>query len=394
MNNFVYPLMYNNFSNSDFEKLKEFLKLRPILTSSKKVKEFEKRWSSWLGTKYSVFVNSGSSANLLSIAYLKTKYSSGEIIVPTLTWSSDISSVINLGFKPVFVDINLKNLGLAEEQIKKKINKNTRAVFLTHVLGFNCITKNILSLLKKKKIILIEDCCESHGAKFMKKKVGNFGLISNFSFYYAHHITTIEGGMVSTNDKKVYEIIRMLRGHGLLREANYLSTKKNIIKRYKDLNEQFIFTYPGYNVRSTELNAVIGINQLKSINKNINLRNKNFRLFLQNLDDNKYEVNFDMRGMSNYALIVIFKKKFRNFLFRKKFENILQKNKIEFRRGMAGGGNQLRQPYVRNYFKNKKIDLKKYPNSEIIHFFSYYIGNYPSLKNKDIIKICKILNKA
>ena len=392
MSKFFHPLMHNNFSSSDITSVKNFLNKSKILTSNKKVKEFEKKWSKWQGIKYSVFVNSGSSANLLSIAYLKTIFKSGEIIVPTLTWSSDVSSVINSGFKPVFVDIDLKNLGAIENEIIKKINKKTIAVFLTHVLGFNCLSSKLIKYLKSKKIILIEDCCESHGAKFNKKKVGNFGLMSNFSFYYAHHMTTIEGGMVCTNDKKVYEIIRMLRGHGLVREASLKSTRDKFFKKYKDLNDQFIFSLPGYNVRSTEINAVIGINQLKSLNLNISKRNKNFTFFLKNLDKDKYLTDFNLYGMSNYALIIIFNKKYRKIKFRNKFEKMLTTKKIEFRRGMAGGGNQLRQPYVRDYFKNKRHNMKFYKNSEIVHFYSYYIGNFPSLAEKKIKSICKILN--
>ena len=328
MSKFFHPLMHNNFSSSDITSVKNFLNKSKILTSNKKVKEFEKKWSKWQGTKYSVFVNSGSSANLLSIAYLKTIFQSGEIIVPTLTWSSDVSSVINSGFKPVFVDIDLKNLGAIENEIIKKINKKTIAVFLTHVLGFNCLSSKLIKYLKSKKIILIEDCCESHGAKFNKKKVGNFGLMSNFSFYYAHHMTTIEGGMVCTNDKKVYEIIRMLRGHGLVREASLKSTRDKFFKKYKDLNDQFIFSLPGYNVRSTEINAVIGINQLKSLSLNISKRNKNFTFFLKNLDKDKYLTDFNLYGMSNYALIIIFNKKYRKIKFRNKFEKMLTTKKF------------------------------------------------------------------
>ena len=385
--------MQNNFSASDMLQVKKFLKPNQILTSNKKVKEFEKKWSKWLGTKYSVFVNSGSSANLLSISYLKTIFPKGEIIVPTLTWSSDVSSIINVGFKPVFVDIDLSNLGGSVNEILKKINKNTIAVFLTHVLGFNCLSKDLLKKLKSKKIILIEDCCESHGAKFNNKKIGNFGLISNFSFYYAHHMTTIEGGMISTNDKKVYEIIRMLRGHGLVRDAEFDSTKRFFFKKYQDLNKEFIFSYPGYNLRSTEINAVIGINQLKSLNKNIIDRNKNFKFFLKNLDNKKYMTKFQMEGCSNYALIIIFNQKYRNLQFRNRFEKKLISNNIEFRRGMSGGGNQIRQPYVKNFFK-KKLNPKNFKNSEIVHFYSYYIGNFPSLKKNKIKKICRILNNV
>lgn len=387
-----HPLMENNISSNDLNIITKFIKKNPILTNNKKVEEFEKKWSNWLGVKYSVFVNSGASANLLSIAYLKTIFNSGEIIVPTLTWSSDISSVIHHGFTPVFVDIKLNNLAIDIVEIKKKITKKTRAIFITHILGLNALSSELLTFCNKNKILLIEDCCESHGAIFKKKKIGNYGKISNFSFYYAHHMTTIEGGMISTNSKKIYNIIRMLRSHGLVRELKDNKLKNNYIKKYPDLNPEFIFSYPAYNVRSTEINAVLGINQLKKLNKNIKKRNINFNFFLENLNNEKYFTNFDLKGQSNYAFIIIFNKKYQNLNFRKKFEKILKQNKIEFRRGTSGGGNQLRQPYVINNLKLKENYIKSYKNSELIHRFGYYIGNYPSLPKKRILQICSILN--
>ena len=391
-NKMSHRLMEDNINYSDINILKKFISKNPIFTNNKKVLEFEKLWSKWLGVKYSVFVNSGSSANLLSIAYLKNKYKKGEIIVPALTWSSDIASVFHNNLKPVFVDINLNNLSMSLESIKKKINKNTVGIFLTHILGLNGISNDIINLCKKKKIFLIEDCCESHGAKFNSKKVGTYGSISNFSFYFAHHMTTIEGGMISTNSKDVYEICRMLRSHGLVRESQSISLKKYYEKKYKDLNSQFIFSLPSYNVRSTEINAVLGINQLKNLDKNIYNRNKNFNFFLKNLDKKKYYSNFDLKGQSNYAFIIIFNEDYRNKKFRSKFERILKQNNIEFRRGTSGGGNQMRQPYVRNILKFKEKDFKKFPNVEIVHHYGYYIGNYPSLKNQKIKQLCNILN--
>ena len=220
MKNFSLPLMTNNFTQEDLNKAAEFLKKGNILTQSKYVEEFEKKWSKWLGIKYSIFVNSGSSANYLTILSLKLMYGEGgEIIVPSLTWISDIVAVVNNGFKPVFVDINLKNLSMNEDQVISKINKKTKAVFITHAQGFNGLSKKLLKFLKEKKILLIEDVCESHGAKFLGKKLGTFGLLSNFSFYYAHHLSTIEGGMICTNNKKIYEMCRILRSHGMLRES-------------------------------------------------------------------------------------------------------------------------------------------------------------------------------
>jgi len=387
---FSHPLMHNNFTQADMSAVIKLLKQKKkILTQSKYVREFEDRWSKWLGVKYSVFVNSGSSANLLTMSVLKILYGQGEIIVPTLTWVSDVNSVILNNFKPIFVDIDPKNLCMSEKEIIKKVNKKTLAVFMTHAQGFNGLTSNLISFLKRKKILLIEDVCESHGATFNKKKLGTFGKISNFSFYYAHHMSTIEGGMICTNDKKIYEICRILRSHGMTRESNNKLFEKSIIKKYPSLSPKFIFLYPGYNFRNTEVGAVIGLNQLKSLNKNNKKRRENFKYFLKLLDNNKYRTEFDTKGSCNYAFPVILNTK--NLKVRANFEKILLKNKIEFRRGNAGGGNQLRQPYLKKFVKNIKI--KKFKEVEHIHFFGYYIGNYPSLSKQKIKKVCDLLNK-
>ena len=386
-----HALMNNNITPSDNKSVINFLKKNPRLTNGQMVKNFEAKWSKWLGVKYSVFVNSGSAANLATISYLRTLYSDGEIIVPSVTWVSDITSVLYNNFKPVFVDINLENLAANENLIKQAINKKTRAIFITHLLGLNGLTDGIIKLAKKNKILLIEDVCESHGATFKKKKLGSYGSISNFSFYYAHHMSTIEGGMICTNDKKTYETLRILRGHGLLRESQDIKMKKRTIKKFSYLNKEFLFLYPGYNLRSTEINAVYGLSQIKRLDQNNKNRVKNFSLFLKSLDNEKYMTNFNSEGSCNYALIIILQDKFRNLNFRKKFENILNKKNIEFRRGLAGGGDQTKQPYL-NYFKNKFKIIGNLKNTKIVHNYGYYIGNYPTLKKQKIIEICKILN--
>ena len=236
---------------------------------------------------------------------------------------------------------------------------------------------------------MIEDVCESHGATHNKKKLGSYGLVSNFSFYYAHHLTTIEGGMACTNDKKIYETLKMLRSHGMLRESGNNKFEKKLIKKNNHLSPKFIFLYPTLNFRNNEIGATIGINQLKSLNKNNEQRTKNFKLFLELLDINKYWKNFEVKGSSNYAFPIILK----TYDLKKRdyFETQLKKENIEFRRGNAGGGNQLRQPYIKNIVKN--INLKNFKNVEHVHFFGYYIGNYPSLSKPKIINIVNYLNK-
>ena len=269
-----------------------------------------------------------------------------------------------------------------------KINNKTAAVFLTHVQGFNSISSKLLKVLRQKKIPLIEDVCESHGAKYNNKKLGSFGEMSNFSFYYAHHMSTIEGGMICTNSKKIYELSRMLRSHGMVREIKDKNLKKYYYKKYKDLSEKFIFLHDAYNMRNNEIGAMLGLNQLKKLDVNNHKRTSNLLYFLKNLDSSKYLTLFRTQGSSNYAFPLIMKKK--SLHFRNKLEKILNKFNIEFRRGGAGGGNQLRQPYLKNYFNN--IKKKNFKNVDHMHFFGYYIGNFPNLKKEKIKKICQILN--
>ena len=381
--------MQNNFTEGDINSVINFLKKNNILTQNKKVNEFENKWSKWLGVKYSVFLNSGSSANLISINILKImKGAGGEIIVPSLTWSSDIFSLIHCGYKPVFVDIDLENLSGSTEQIIKKITNKTKAVFVTHAQGFSGVDNNLIRILKKKNIPLIEDVCESHGAKFGKKKLGTLGLMSNFSFYYAHHMSTIEGGMISTNDTNVYNLAKILRSHGLARELKNAKLENKLKKKYSDLSPQFIFLHPGYNMRNTEIGAVLGLSQLKRLNKNNRKRTNNFKVFLKNIDPKCFFTKFNFEGSSNYAFPVILKKK--NIKLRDQLEKIMIRHKIEFRRGNAGGGNQLRQPYLKKIIKWKVKDFK---NVELVHHCGYYIGNFPDLRKSKIIRICKVLNK-
>lgn len=386
---FNWLLMENNISRKDLDSVIDYLKKDdPMLTHSQNTKEFEKEWSKWLGVKYSVFVNSGASANLLSIQALKEVYGLGEIIVPPLTWVSDIASVVQCGFKPVFVDINPKTLGMDTGEVIKKITPKTKAVFITHILGYNALTQKLLDFLKIKKIPLIEDACESHGAIFKSKKLGTFGLLSNFSFYYAHHMSTIEGGMVSTDNFKLYEIVRMLRSHGMVRESTDESFKKKYYKKYPDLNPDFIFAYPGYNMRPTEIGAIIGRSQLKNLDKNNQIRSENLQLFLDNLNPDMYQTDFEIKGSSNYALTLVLKKADPKLC--QKVIAALGKNGIEFRRGTSGGGNQLRQPYLKNIIGDK--EYKKYLVTDHVHFYGFYIGNYPTLKREKIFDLCKLLN--
>lgn len=384
--------MRNNISRADLDAVIEHLKQDdPILTNGPNVREFEKEWSQWLGVKYSVFVNSGASANLLTMAILKIRHpEGGEVIVPPLAWVSDVASVLQNGFTPIFADIDPSTLAMDTKAILSKITNKTRAVFLTHVQGFDGITDELLAELDRLNIPLIEDVCESHGATHNGKRLGSLGWISNFSYYYAHHMSTIEGGMICTNDPLVYEQARMLRSHGMVREVSDASVKTQYQTENPELNPDFIFAYAAYNTRNTEIGGIMGRSQLKRLDKIVERRTENLHRFLQKIDSSKYQTDFKLEGSSNYAFNLILKNP--DDVFVQKLMAKMRESGIEFRRGSAGGGNQIRQPYLKGIVpKDHHLD---FPKTEHVHFYGFYIGNFPDLTNEEVDEICAILNSV
>lgn len=217
-------------------------------------------------------------------------------------------------------------------------------------MGINGLSEELLEICENNNILLIEDVCESHGTTFQGCKVGNFGFASNFSFYFAHHMSTIEGGMISTNNWEFYQVCRALRSHGMTREMTSLSMRDSIALENPDLNPDFIFLRPAHNFRSTELNAVIGLSQLTKLDSKNSERINNFNYFMSKLDPNKYHTDINIEGNCNYAFIVILKDN--DFDKRNDLENKLRENRIEFRRGLSGGGNQMRQPFFKSLYNN------------------------------------------
>lgn len=386
-----WPLMRENITREDLDAVVEFLSAdpAPILTQSRQVEAFEREWSEWLGVKYSVFVNSGSSANLITLAALRALQGGGKILVPTLTWVSDVAAVLHAGFEPVFVDIDPRTLGMNSREVISLLDQDVKAVFLTHILGYNALTDELLGELARRGVPLIEDVCESHGATHDGRRLGSLGFCSNFSFYYAHHMSTIEGGMVCTNDEEFHETIRMFRSHGMTREMKSPERRSAIAGKHADLTPDFIFAYPAYNVRSTEINAVIGRRQLKRLDANNLIRRRNLDLFLANLDSRRFRVDFRVEGSSNYAFTLILRDPDEGL--RDRVQSALRAARVEFRRGTSGGGNQLRQPFLRERFGDLH---RRFPEIEHVHFYGFYIGNYPDLEPEKIPRLCELLNRC
>ena len=242
----------------------------------------------------------------------------------------------------------------------------------------------------RRNVPLIEDVCESHGATHNGRKLGSFGWVSNFSFYYAHHMSTIEGGMVCMDDPEVYQQVRMLRSHGMVREANDPAVRTAYQTANPHLNPDFIFAYPAYNMRNTEIGGIMGRSQLKRLDANVKRRTDNFQRFLKQIDPVRYCIDFKIEGSSNYAFNVVLMRA--DDVFVERLMGKMRESGIEFRRGSAGGGNQVRQPYLKGIVPDGHHTL--FPQTEHIHFYGFYIGNFPDLKYEEVDEICAILNAA
>ncbi|MEX0701718.1 MAG: aminotransferase class I/II-fold pyridoxal phosphate-dependent enzyme [Planctomycetales bacterium] len=384
-----WPLMRNNLRRGDLDAAIDLLRQDdPVLTQATHVARFEAAFAEWVGTRHAVFVNSGATANLMTMMALRERFGGGQVIVPTLTWVSDIAAVIHCGFEPVFVDIDPRTLCMSERAVLDQLGPETRAVFLTQLLGFVGLSRTLLDELEWRGIPLIEDCCESHGATFAGRRVGSFGLMSNFSFYYAHHMSTVEGGMICTDDADLYQMLRMLRSHGMVRESTSEDLRDQYYRDYPDLNPGFAFAYCTFNFRNNEINAAIGLAQLPRLDEAIEARTANLRLFLDALDPDRYRTDLAIDGSSNYALPLILRHA--DPVLWAGVRQLLSARGVEFRQGLSGGGNQLRQPYLRKIVGDQ--ECAKYPEVEHIHFHSLYLGNYPDLDQDQIGDLCRSLN--
>jgi|TARA_R110002051_G_scaffold1143_9_gene5873 CDP-6-deoxy-D-xylo-4-hexulose-3-dehydrase len=379
----MWKLMTDNaITHKERVDLSEFILHTDKLTQGDTVKLFEKKWSEWLGCKYSVFVNSGSSANLILTRAAKSlnKKDSYSWCAQSCTWSTTISPIIQSEDKLHLCDINLEDFSPNLKQLESIFSEqDTDYLFLTHLLGFSSLSEELLALCDKYDVTLLEDCCEAHGATFNGKKVGTYGLGSSFSFYYGHHMTTIEGGMVCTNNEKLYHELLLLRSHGLLRE---LPDKEINARKVDDINSSFCFLRDGYNLRNTEVNARLGLLQLPHLDDFVNHRNKLFKLFLDSLDSDKFFTGFNIEGCSNFSFPILVKE----HSMLKKVIKALEEIDIEYRPCIAG--NLHRHPLTDNIQKRYSDD-----NSEIIHKNCIYVGNHKDVTKLDVEALCYIINK-
>ena len=362
--NMFWPLMKSAITESDKIKLIEFIASTDKFTCGEKVAEFEKNWCEWLACKHSLFVTSGSTANILLLSAVKELYkipNGSKVLVPACTWVTNVAPVFQLGLEPVFCDINLKDYSFDTENLPN--DDDIKIVFVTHLLGFNAP----MDKLKEKypKAIFLEDICESHGIKEPSGRKRGHGTGSTFSFYFGHHMTTIEGGMVCTNNTELYELMRLKRNHGCARHLlpeNY----DKVTSQYPDINPAFLFLTDGYNFKNTEITAVVGIAQLKRLDENIQIRKDNYEYFIKKLIhyEDYFHIPDTSSSNSSYAFPIICKNK----------DNrpgvIKGLNDLGVEHRPIVSGNLLKHPFL-----HKWKDTCTAPNADILHYNGVYVGN-------------------
>ena len=385
-NNMFWPLMKDCITSEDKDAMIDFIKNTNRFTNGPKVRELETKWSKWLGCKYSLFVSSGSTANLLLVASIMEKYNlkkGDKIVVPSITWVTNISPIIQLGLQPVFCDIDPYTFSFDLDSLKNIADDNDiKGVFVTHLFGISADIDAYKAILPKA--IFIEDVCESHGATYKGKKCGTLSEGSTFSSYFGHHMTTVEGGFVCTNDEDLFNIMKIKRSHGMAREAS--ADKFEYYKnRYPNVHEQFLFVTDGYNFRSMEINAVLGLSQLERLSINNTIRKINFSKFITLVKKypNLLESNYKEEGNSSFCLPFICL----NSSIKSSLEKYLNINGVETR--PLCSGNLIRQPFLQKIFPN--LNPKDFPKAENLHNNGFFIGNNHLILEEDWKKLENIL---
>jgi CDP-6-deoxy-D-xylo-4-hexulose-3-dehydrase len=380
-------LIQDTIDNQDIDNLIEWLKGYPRLTKGSKTIEFENKWSKWLGSKYSVFVNSGSSANLLMLYALKilNKMKNNKVCVPTLCWATDLAPVLQFDMEPLLIDCNLNNLSVDLNHLEEVFKtENPSVLILVSVLGLSPDMDSIVELCKRYDVILLEDNCESQGTKFKGIKLGNFGLMSSFSTYFGHTMSTIEGGIISTNDEEIYNTLLQLRSHGWDRDLS--SDKQQELRNewlVSDFSALYTFYIPGFNLRSTDLQAQIGLKQLDKVDGMINNRYKNFLYYKSKLEGKTwFPITFDDSYTANFAIPFITK----TIEDKESLIKELEENNIACRPLISGSMGT--QPFYKKLYGENKL-----PKCSIIDERGVYVPNHDKMTTDDIDRICNILLK-
>ena len=377
-------LVKDTIDSNDINLLIEWLKTNPILTKNKLTIEFEEKFSKYQNRKYSVYVNSGSSANLAMIYSLliSGKLKNKNIIVPAVSWTTTITPIIQFGLTPILCECDKETLGLDIDYLKTLIKEhNPSVIMIVHVLGFPNKMKEITELCNQNDIILLEDSCESIGSTYNNIKTGSFGLMSSFSFYFGHHLSTIEGGMITTDDYELYSILKSIRAHGWDRDLD--EPFKSELKKGFEVNEfkdLYTFYYPGFNLRSTDLQAFIGINQMDKVDKVVTFRQYNYYYYNELIKNDYWKItDFSNTYISNFAYPIIHP----NI---KKIVEELKKGNVDCRPLVCGSiGNQ---PYWIKLYGKKSFEF-----ADIVDNYGLYVPNHPDMGLKEVEYISDIINK-
>lgn len=378
-------LVNDTINKDDIKSLVEWLSQDeiPRLTKGNLTLELEKKWADKIGTKYSVYVNSGSSSILLSLAaflYSK-KIKNKKIIVPSLSWSTDVSSPMLLGMEPIMCDCNLYDLSCDLKHLEELFIEHSPSSFiLVSPLGLVPDMDKILGLCEKYDVVLFEDVCESMGSKYDGKFLGSFGLSSFFSMYFGHHLSTIEGGFINTNDEDFYHLLLMMRSHGWDRDLPEWKQKELRLKySVDDFNSLYNFYVPGFNLRATDLQAFIGLRAIDKLDEYSKKRNQNFIQYLNSIGNNELQIhNSNNNFISNFAFPIVNKNK-------NEIVKNLQENNIEVRPLIAG--DMSKKPM---WFE--EYGYQSLPNCELINNYGFYIPNHQDLTYDEINFICEIIN--
>jgi CDP-6-deoxy-D-xylo-4-hexulose-3-dehydrase len=353
------------------------------VTMGSKVKRFEGLFSKYLKSRFASMVNSGSSANLIALSALTNPWFSQrikkntEVITPAVTWATTVYPINNVNLKPKFVDINLENFCMKTDDLDKAVSSDTSLLLPVHLLGNVCDMSVIKEIATKKSLLVMEDCCEAHGAEFKGKKVGTIGDIGTFSFFLSHHITTIEGGMIVTNNESLHELSKALRAFGWIRD---LKLKDRFIKKHHDIDPRYMFVNMGYNLRPTEIQGAFGIHQITKLENFIKIRKENTRFW--NKRFSQYKDYFiltkeDPRTRSvDFCYPLTIRKE--SPFSRKSLLSYLQKKKIETRPIMSG--NFIEQPTIEfiPHLKHGKLE-----NSKLAMRNSFFFGNHHSIGKQE-----------
>lgn len=380
-------LVSDTVDRNDINSLIEWLSQDeiPRLTKGELTVELEHKWASKIGTKYSVFVNSGSSSILLTLAALKHsgRLKNNKVVVPSLSWATDLSSPILLGLESLLCDCNLTDLSCDLDHLEEIFKtESPSAIILVSVLGLVPDMDRVVRLCKKYDVLLLEDVCESMGSKYNGKYLGSFGLASFFSMYFGHHLSTIEGGFINTDDEEFYYALLMMRSHGWARDLP-LHKQNEYKEKYNltDFENLYNFYLPGMNLRSTDLQAYIGLRAIDKLDNFSKLRNSNFNYYISHIKNNELNLYIDSNNfISNFAMPILSKN--RNSIVEKLIEN-----GIECRPLIAG--NLANKPFwYKNFIKPK---LK---NCELLDKYGFYIPNHQDLTNDNLNKIINIINNG